>query len=237
MPTIKKIRVNENKEGSFSSEEKRCVMNESKFQAAADCAIDLLRQKLFPALTYHDVRHTLDVVQACEQLAEAEGVDEESRRLLLMAAYFHDTGLTAIASTDQEAFNAAREVHEARAAEIAREVLPRFGFQAEELDIIDRLILATTWGHTPQDLLEQIVSDADISSIGGETDYFLSTSDGLRAELAAFGFENTDKGWLENQKEFVGAYDFHTASAHRLFDENRLRNVAAIQTRLNALDS
>ena len=214
-------------------------MDESKFQAAADYAIDLLRQKLFPALTYHDVRHTLDVVQACEQLAEAEGVDEESRRLLLMAAYFHDTGLTAIASTDQEAFNAARAVHEARGAEIAREVLPQFGFQAQELEIISRLILATKWNHAPQDVLEKIISDADISSIGRESDYFIGTSYALRTELSAFGFEDVEieKEWFENQKEFVGTYDFHTASAHRLFDENRLRNVDAIQTRLNALDS
>lgn len=210
-------------------------MDESKFQAAVDYAIDFLRQKLFPALAYHDVSHTLDVVKACDQLAELEGVAEEFRGLLLVAAYFHDTGLTTISNTDQEAFNAARSVHEAKGAEIARKVLPRFGFQADELEVIDRLILATKWDHEPQSLLEQIISDADISSIGGETDHFMSTSDGLRAELAAFGFENTDKEWLENQKEFVESYDFHTASAHRLFDENRLLNVNAIQARLDAL--
>jgi len=212
-------------------------MDEAKFQAAADHAIDFLKQKLIPALAYHDVNHTLDVVRACDQLAELEGVDEENRRLLLVAAYFHDTGLTAITSIDQDVFNAARAVHEAKGAEIAREVLPRFGFQAEELEFIDRLILATKWNHEPQSLLEQIISDADISSIGRETDYFLSTSDALRAELSAFGFEDADRDWLENQKEFIGNYDFHTNSAHRLFDENRLRNVTALQSRIDALSA
>ena len=95
--------------------------------------------------------------------------------------------------------------------------------------------MATKWGHTPENLLEQIISDADISSIGRETDYFMITSDGLRAELSAFGIENAEKEWFENQKEFVGTYEYHTASAQRLFDTQRLLNVTAIQARLDSL--
>jgi HD superfamily phosphodiesterase len=209
-------------------------MDDAKFQAASKYAADLLERKLIPALAYHNVSHTLDVVRFCNTLAEMEGVDEESRQLLLVAAYFHDTGLTGITNTDLEAFNAARSIHEERAVEIAREILPAYGFEPNEMDLITSLIMATKWDHAPENLLEQIISDADISSIGRETDYFMITSDALRAELSAFGIENAEREWFENQKEFVGTYKYHTASARRLFDAQRHLNVTAIQARLDS---
>jgi uncharacterized protein len=212
-------------------------MDSPKFQLASQYAIDLLQRELMPAFTYHSMNHTLDVVSHCDRLAELEGIDAESRRLLLVAAYFHDVGLTAITSTDLDAFEAGRSVHEEKAAQIAREILPTYGFEAEELEIIARLIMATKWGHLPQDMLEQIISDADMSSIGQEKDYFMKTSEGLRRELSAFGIENNEIEWYENQKDFVGTYVYHTASAHSLFDANRLLNVVAIQARLDALNS
>src|SRR5262245_16814281 len=203
-------------------------MDNPKFQQAAHYAIGLLHSKLLPAFTYHNLNHTLEVVRNCDRLAELEDINAESRQLLLVAAYFHDVGLTAITNTDLDSFEAGRSVHEEKAVQTMREILPSYGFEAEELEIIARLIMATKWEHIPEDTLEQIISDADMSSIGQETDHFINTSEGLRKELSAFGIENNETEWYENQKEFVGAYAYHTASAHSLFDANRLLNVAAI---------
>lgn len=212
-------------------------MDNPKFQQAAHYAIELLQSKLIPAFTYHSLNHTLEVVRNCDRLAELEGINAEDRPLLLVAAYFHDTGLTAITNTDLDAFNAGRDIHEEKAVQIIREVLPTYGFEAEELEMIARLIMATKWEHIPEDTLEQIISDADMSSIGQEPAYFMNTSEGLRKELSAFGIENNETEWYENQKEFVGSYVYHTAAAHNLFDANRRLNVAAIQARLDVLNS
>lgn len=212
-------------------------MDSQKLQHASQYALDLLQRKLLPAFTYHNVGHTLEVVNYCNRLAELEGINEDSRSLLLVAAYFHDVGLTAISSTDLSAFEAGQSVHEEKGTQIMREILPTFGFGSQEIEMIARLIMATKWGHNPEDVLEQIISDADISSIGFTTEEFMRTSAGLLNELRAFGMEITEIDWYENQKELLETHIFHTASARNLLDPNRLLNTMAVQSRLNILTS
>ncbi len=203
-------------------------MDSHKFQQAAQYAINLLQHKILPAFTYHNLDHTLDVVDACAQLAELEGIDEESNRLLLIAAYYHDTGWTAISKLDSDTYNAARAMHEQRAVQIAREILPTYGFTTEEIETIARLILATKLGHTPMDILEQVIADADMSPIGQVPSSFLRTNTALRQELTAFGMTVKDAEWYENQKEFLDGCSYHTVSARDLFDKNRLLNSVVV---------
>jgi len=212
-------------------------MDDQKFQQATQYATELLQREMLPAFTYHNVGHTLEVVDSCNRLADLERIDEENLRLLLVAAYFHDVGLTAITSTDLDSFESRRSIHEETAVQIARAILPTYGFETEELKTIARLIMATKWGHTPEDVLEQIISDADMSSIGQETNYFMSTSEGLLDELRAFGIEIKETDWYENQKELLETYVYHTVSARSLFDVNRPLNIVAIQSHLDALNS
>jgi HD superfamily phosphodiesterase len=212
-------------------------MDDPKFQLASRYAVDLLQREMLPAFTYHNVNHTLEVANYCERLADLEGINHEGRRLLLIAAYFHDVGLTAITSTDLNSFNAKRSVHEEAAVQIACTILPEYGFEAEELETISRLIMATEWQHTPEDILEQIISDADMSSIGFATDEFMRTSAGLLNELRSFGMEIAEIDWYQGQKELLETYTYHTISARNLLDPNRLLNTLAVQSRLNMLYS
>ena len=212
-------------------------MENTRFQSASEYAINLLQRELLPAFTFHNVNHTVDeVVRYCNRLAELEEIDEECRHLLLVAAYFHDTGLTAIQRLDLETFNAGRSVHEMKAVEIIHEILPTYGFEIEEIQTVARLIMATKWAHVPADILEQIIRDADMSALGEATDYFVHTSDALQQELRSFGIVIEDADWYADQKELLETYVFHTNSARNLFDANKLVNTAAMQARLDALN-
>lgn len=205
-------------------------MDSHKFQQAAQYAINLLQHKILPAFTYHNLDHTLDVVDACAHLAELEGIDEENSQLLLIAAYYHDTGWTSISQVDSETYNAGRAVHEEKAVQIAREVLPTYGFTTKEIETIARLIMATRLSHTPTDILEQVIADADMSPIGQVPSSFLRTNTALRRELKTFGMQVKDSEWYADQKDFLEACFYYTASARELFDKNRLMNMVAIQT-------
>jgi uncharacterized protein len=211
-------------------------MEDSKFQQATQYAIDLMRREILPAFAYHNADHTLAVVNACNRLAELEGIDAESLRLLLLAAHFHDTGLTSISSTDTDAFQAGRAVHEERAVQIARDFLSHCDLDEREMEVVARLIMATKWGHTPTDRLEQIISDADMSSLGQTTDAFIQSSEALRRELRSFGIESGEIEWYQSQKELLENHSYHTPSAHTLFDANRQLNLVAVQSRLHALN-
>ena len=212
-------------------------MENSRFQRASEYAINLLQRELLPAFTFHNVNHTVDeVVRFCNRLADLEKIDEESRRLLLVAAYFHDTGLATIQGLDLDTFNAGRAVHEEQAVKIIYEILPAYGFEIEEVQTVARLIMATKWAHIPGDILEQIIRDADMGALGEATDYFMHISDALQQELRSFGMVIEDADWYANQKDLLETHVFHTMSARNLFDSNKLVNAAAMQARLNALN-
>src|SRR5215208_4311795 len=119
-------------------------MENSRFQRASVYAINLLQRELLPAFTFHNLNHTVnEAVRYCNRLAELEGIDESNGRLLLVAAYFHDTGLTTIQGLDLDTFKAGRSVHEEQAVEIIYEILPSYGFEIEEVQTVARLIMAT----------------------------------------------------------------------------------------------
>jgi len=210
-------------------------MDSSQFQQATRYAIDLLQSSLLPVFTYHSVNHTLEVANFCKRLAELEGIDEKNTQVVQTAAYFHDTGLTTISGISVDAYNAARAVHEERAVQIAQEILPGYGISTQEISIVSRLIMATKWGRIPADPLEQIISDADMSSLGREPDYFMRSSQALRNELESFGILIPDVEWYQNQKELIETHVYHTPSARSLFETNRSLNLAVIQSQLDDL--
>jgi HD superfamily phosphodiesterase len=208
----------------------------ARYERAFEYARRCLQENLPQALQYHNANHTLnEVVVVCTQLAEMEDIPEPQRWLLLTAAYFHDLGLTRIEGGDPDSYRAGRAVHEEKGAEIARSILPGCGFDVAELEDVCSLILSSRWGHTPTNLLEQILQDADLSSIGADTDYYMATSFALRRELAAFGIEIDEIDWLKNQVKVLSSYQFHTASARSLFDANRLQNVVANQVCIESI--
>lgn len=210
-------------------------MTATKYDQARNHAARVLEQDLLPVFLYHNAAHTLnEVVPVCAQLAELEGAAWEDCQLLGVAACFHDLGFTAARDSGPQGA-AVRTTHEELSAQMARAALPGLDFSAQEIERICRLILATSWAHQPQDLLEEIIRDADMSSIGGSLAYYRATSDALRAEMAHFGITVSDERWLERQLEVLSGHTFYTRAARELFDENRLANIGDNQRRLNAL--
>jgi uncharacterized protein len=143
-------------------------------------------------------------------------------KLLQTAAWYHDLG-----------FIEKRAGHEAVSARIASEVLPGFGYSAEQLQIILGIIRATVLPQSPVTILEQIMSDADLDVLGRE-DYMRLNGE-LRRELAFFGQESTDEAWYVGQLEFLGSHKYFTASAHSLRDPGKVQNAAEVQRILTEL--
>ena len=62
------------------------------YDQAYSSLIKKLEQELSPEFTYHNVEHTISVVQATQQLCEDEKLDEHHTKILMTAALFHDAG-------------------------------------------------------------------------------------------------------------------------------------------------
>ncbi|MBI3162655.1 MAG: phosphohydrolase [Chloroflexi bacterium] len=198
-------------------------MNPNSFEQAKQYAIHRLENELPSNLVYHNVSHTRDeVVPATARLAGMEGLRDKSLSLLLTAAWFHDLGYT------EQPLH-----HELISARIALQILPGFGYNAEEVETIRWAILATALPQSPTTLLEEILVDADLDVLG--RDDFSKRSNDLRRELALFGKVSADAEWHASQLKFLESHSYFTTSAHVLRDAGKQKNTADLKRILKEL--
>ena len=192
------------------------------FERAKQYALDRLKRELDPTLSYHSLAHTRDdVLPAAERLAVMEHVDAVSLLLLRTAACYHDIG-----------FVEQRHEHESAGVLIARAILPQFGYGPDQIDAICGMIMATRLPQSPHTLLEAILADADLDSLG--RDDFLPRSLALRDELAAFGAPASEEAWYARQLGFLQTHRFFTPAARALRETQKRRNIATVTALLAA---
>ena len=195
-------------------------MSKQNFEKAKEYALHRLENELSPGLYYHGLVHTRDdIVPAVERFAKGEGVHGEEFDLLLTAAWFHDLGFIEV-----------RSGHEAVGARLASEILPGFGYDETQIQLIQGMIMATAIPQSPHSLLEQILADADLDVLG--RDDFMVRNTNLRRELAFFGQEFSDLQWFSSQLKFVEAHIYFTSSARALRDEGQAKNIIELKQRL-----
>ncbi len=195
-------------------------MRKPDFQGARKYALDRLERELPESVSYHSVSHTRDdVARAAERLARMEGLDEETILLLRTAAIFHDVG-----------YIEHPEDHENASIQTAGEVLPRFGYNPEQIERIQAMILATKLPQTPHNREEEILADADLDTLGREDFFTLSLH--LRSEMASRGQQFDELQWYARQLDFLSNHHYWTASARRLREEGKQKNIAELKRRL-----
>lgn len=193
------------------------------FDGARDYILDLLRNKLDSNLYYHNADHTTDVYQACLRLIELEGIGDADKLLIETAALYHDAGM--LLEYDN---------HEEKSVEIIREVLPRFGYDAEQIERIGRMILCTK---LPQDaccLNSKILCDADMDYLG-RNDFFM-IAHRLRYEWEVMNNYIGLLEWYEFQLKFLQQHHFYTESARKLREEGMHKNIIELKRLLGKSD-
>ena len=159
--------------------------------------LEMLKEKLPSNLYYHNYYHTLDVLNATEQIAKAENATYEETLLLKTAAVFHDVG-----------YIYSRENHEQKSCAMAKEMLSAIGIKKDDIEKICELILATKFPHHPKDKLGEIICDADLDYLGRE-DYF-SISQNLFKEFKDAGIIKDENDWKQMQVKFLETHHYFT---------------------------
>ena len=171
-----------------------------QFQQAKKYINDRMRKELPKSLAYHSLAHVKDVCGAAERIAKAEGVQGEDLKLLLTAVMYHDCG-----------FMIQSNNHEQIGCDIARESLPRFDYSEEQIERICGMIMATRIPQTPNNLLEEIIADADLDYLG--RDDFWTIGNKLFAELQMYGIIRTEAEWNALQVRFLEQHHYFTKTA------------------------
>ena len=159
--------------------------------AAISFILDKLAHELSSSLTYHNLSHTERVIQHVSVIAEEEGVIGHQRDLLLVAAAYHDAGFI-------EVYNG----HEEVSCRMAREYLPGFNFNEEDIEAVCEIIMATKIPQTPTNFLGKILCDADLYYLG--TSNYETIADTLFDEFLE---EDILHNKVKKEKKITISYD------------------------------
>ena len=187
------------------------------YHKARDFIIEKMTNELKPELTYHNVDHTMDVLQAAENFARQENLSGKELTILKTAAVYHDSGMLN-----------AYIGHEEASIEIVNKYLPDFGYEAEDIATISKMILTTKLPQSASNFLEKIICDADLDYLGRE-DFFMIAHK-LRYEWNVLNIRKTSlREWYELQIMFLENHIFFTNSAKKLRDEKKSDNLKQVQ--------
>jgi uncharacterized protein len=172
--------------------------------------------KLPKILSYHSIAHTRDdVVPAAAYLAQELGCSRRDRQLLQTAAWFHDIG-----------YLETRVEHEEAAVRVVERVLPGYDYTRADIERISAIIRATRVPQQPKTLLDQILVDADLVSLGRND--FLKQSMALYEEFVAVGQPIVLSDWVRGQLTFIAEHRYLTEPARQVGDPGKARNLAKV---------
>lgn len=174
-----------------------------RFEDVSTFILDKLEQELPKYLYYHDLKHTIDVTIGVEIIGTGEGLTENDILLLKTAALFHDYGQIS-----------GNENHELRSCEAAREILPVYGYNNQQIEIVEQLIMATRHGYLPQNKMEEIICDADLDYLGRGD--FIPVSENLFYELKYQNLVGSIHEWNVKQMNYLQSHQFYTDTARSL---------------------
>ena len=180
-----------------------------------------LKNELPNNLYYHSIHHVEDVLAAAIVLAGNEAISEDELELIKIAVLFHDSGFTKGAID-----------HEISGCNIAREILPNYGFAASQIQSICAMIMATKIPQTPKNIMEEIICDADLDYLG--RDDYDSIGNNLFREISMYRFMD-EIDWLRLQIKFLETHHYFTKTAIRLRKQNKEQKLLELKTKLVAL--
>ena len=188
---------------------------------------ELFRDELPAGIKYHNADHTLHstkgVVAVANNLAKLENVSELDRELIIAAAYFHDTG-----------YIREYEKNEPIAARMAGRILKLIGYKPEEIEKVQKMILATDPDVEPKTHVEKILCDADLDNLGRED--FFQLDERLREGRGMRGIDvSDDVTWYRNTLEFLGKHQYYTESQNKLREKGKQKNTRELIKKLESM--
>ncbi len=171
---------------------------------------ELYKTKVDPKFVFHNLDHTQQVVMAAEEIAAHYVLNADDRFVLLLAAWFHDTGFR----------TGHPEEHEKESIRLATDFLQQQHVDAEVIHRVSSCIQATRMPQSPLSLVEKIMCDADLYHLG--TADFKKMNLSLRLEQQAYGGkEIPKKEWRQRNIEFLESHQYFTDYCQRKLEPQK----------------
>lgn len=164
--------------------------------------VKILYQKNLPEwAVYHNLKHTVQTVETSMEIASYYKLKNNETEMLSLAAWFHDTG-----------YIYGPDGHEEKSVEIASEFLSQNNYPSGSIKTITDCIMRTKISSKPENLLQCIIRDADLVSLGTQ-DYF-RMNELLKKEFELRQKKSIDKfEWLKRSEQFLSSQNYYTEYA------------------------
>ncbi len=188
----------------------------------SEYVLNLFKEKLPGDYVYHNYTHTADVVKVCKKLSKSYNLTSRDYEVLMLAAWFHDTGYV-------ESY----KNHEDASVSIMKTYL-KGNYTDDDIAEIELLILSTKYGATADGSLQEILQDADHINIG--TKKFTHRADLLRIEWERILQKKySEAEWAEAQLQFLIDTTFKTEEAISRYSKQREVNIRKQREQINEI--
>ena len=192
-------------------------------KSTEDHVRSLLAEQMPKKYKYHRLSHTEEVVNECRKIASASPLNNGELEMLMLAAWFHDTGY----------INGHQE-HEAGSEAIAREFLGKHKYDKDKIEKVRQCIRETKLPQKPESTIGKILCDADMSGLGS-ADY-RKKSKKLRKEKEKLdGKKYSDREWIDSEIDFLTGHSYFTPAAQKLYDTQKQVNITALKAMQNEM--
>lgn len=190
-------------------------------EAAESYVAKQYQERPHPNLVYHNLEHTKLVVAAAQQIAAHYRLEDNELLVVCVACWFHDLGYL-VGET---------KMHEEKGAEMAKAFLNVQQIPENVQQQVAGCIMATKMPQNPQNLLEQIVCDADLFHLG--TKDFKERSRLLRQEMElTMGKEIPGATWNAGSLRLQESHHYFTAYCKALLQQQKEENIARLKSKL-----
>ncbi|HMK02728.1 MAG TPA: Pycsar system effector family protein [Ferruginibacter sp.] len=174
---------------------------------------DLFNDNMHPALIFHNLEHTKTVVNRTKEIAGHYYLSEKDMLAVYVAAWFHDTGYL---FTDPQH-------HEEKSVELMKTFMHEKSEDGELVDKIEECVMATRTPHQHENLLQQILCDADTYHLG--TKEFKDTNKKVWEEYTQSGTVLSEKEWALKTMELLKAHRYYTKYCKDLLEDRKQKNM------------
>ncbi len=171
------------------------------YQKVEDHVVELFEKHQPAYLTFHNLQHTKTVVQKAKEIAGHYTLSEIDFTILHIAAWFHDTGYL-FTTWDK---------HEEESVTVMKAFLANSNLQENDVDRIASCIMATKMPRIANNLIEEILCDADTFQFGSKKDFKITNKSAYQEMMHHFGKSYSKKMFDEATINMFTKHHFHTS--------------------------
>jgi adenylate cyclase len=190
-------------------------MQRIKLQDVEEVITKMFDDEAPPDLHFHNTSLVKNISNQVELIARAENLSDEEYINLKLASVFLLTGYISDYEKPMEA-----------SLRLVAEILPRFGFSQENIELTGKIIRNSFKEHQ-ESLSDNILHDAKYDYLG-RVDYKKLTEKLLR-ERTEYGKHSDSKTWMELQKKLLKDHEFLTKTARLLRSVPAEEQIAGLQ--------